>query len=195
VILKYCPQCAGLLEERRLPDEQLLQPVCTRCGHVLWQNPKPTASGLITRRQKRQGPVEVLLVRRAGPPREGCWDCPGGFIDPDEHPEDALRRELREELGVRATIGPLVGIYMDRYGEEGESILNIYYRVPTIFGTPTPASDVGTASWFPLDRLPDPLAFGNNRRALHALANRLAGEGTGTRHRSRARKDGRRRRG
>jgi 8-oxo-dGTP diphosphatase len=195
VILKYCPQCASPLEERRLPDEQLLQPVCTRCGHVLWQNPKPTASGLITRQQKPPGPVEVLLVRRARPPREGCWDCPGGFVDPDEHPEDALRRELREELGVRATIGPLVGIYMDRYGEEGESTLNIYYRVPTIVGTPTPASDVGTASWFPLDRLPNPLAFGNNRRALHALANLLAGEGTGTRHRSRARKDGRRRRG
>jgi 8-oxo-dGTP diphosphatase len=195
VILKYCPQCASPLEERRLPDERLLQPVCTRCGHVLWQNPKPTASGLITRRQKRQGPVEVLLVRRAGPPREGCWDCPGGFIDPDEHPEDALRREIREELGVQATIGPMVGIYMDRYGAEGESTLNIYYRVPTIVGTPTAASDVGTASWFPLDRLPDPLAFGNNRRALHALANLLAGEGTGTRHRSRARKDGRRRRG
>jgi hypothetical protein len=39
VIPKYCPQCAGPLEERRLRDEQLPQPVCTRCGRVLWQNP------------------------------------------------------------------------------------------------------------------------------------------------------------
>jgi 8-oxo-dGTP diphosphatase len=196
VIPKYCPQCAGRLEERRLPDEQLPQPVCTRCGSVFWQNPKPTASGLITRQQRRQGPVEVLLVRRARPPQEGYWDCPGGFIDPDEHPEDALRREIREELGVRATIGPLVGIYMDRYGEEGESTLNIYYRVRAITGTPIAASDVGTASWFRLDHLPDPLAFGNNRRALHALARLLAGEGTGTpRQQSRALKDGRGRRG
>ncbi len=195
MIPKYCPQCAGLLEERRLPDEQLPQPVCTRCGHVVWQNPKPTVSGLITRRQKSRGPVEVLLVLRALPPREGCWDCPGGFIDPDEHPEDALRREIREELGVRATIGPLVGIYMDRYGDESESTLNIYYRVPTIEGTPTAASDVGTASWFALDRLPDPLAFDNNQWALHALADLLAGGKTRTpRARSRARRDGRRRR-
>jgi len=117
-------------------------------------------------------------------------------VDPDEHPEDALRRELREELGVRATIGALVGIYMDRYGDEGESTLNIYYRVPTITGTPTAASDVGTASWFRLDHLPDPLAFGNNRRALHALARVLAGEGTGTpREQSRVLKHGRGRRG
>ncbi len=196
MIPKYCPQCAGPLEERRLRDEQLPQPVCTRCGRVLWQNPKPTASGLITRQQRRRGPVEVLLVRRARPPRQGCWDCPGGYVDPDEHPEDALRRELREELGVRATIGALVGIYMDRYGDEGESTLNIYYRVPTITGTPTAASDVGTASWFRLDHLPDPLAFGNNRRALHALARVLAGEGTGTpREQSRVLKHGRGRRG
>ncbi len=172
--LKYCPQCAGPLKERRPPDEQLPQLVCTRCGHVLWQNPKPTASGLITRQQNRQGPVEVLLVRRARPPREGCWDCPGGFVDPDEHPEDALRREIREELGVQATIGPLVGIYMDRYGDEGESTLNMYYRVPTIPGTPTAASDVGAASWFRLDHLPNPIAFGSNRRALQALAKLLA---------------------
>ena len=193
--LKYCPQCAGPLEERRLPDEQLLQPVCTRCGHVLWQNPKPTASGLITRQQKRQGPVEVLLVRRARPPQEGCWDCPGGFVDPDEHPEDALRRELREELGVRATIGPLMGIYMDRYGDEGESTLNIYYRVPAIAGTPAAASDAGTVSWFWLDHLPDSLAFRNNRRALQALARILAGSGTGTpHHQPRALKNRRRRR-
>jgi 8-oxo-dGTP diphosphatase len=195
VIPKYCQQCAGPLEGRRLPDERLLQPVCTRCGHVVWQNPKPTASGLITRQQKRPGPVEVLLVRRARPPREGCWDCPGGFVDPDEHPEDALRRELREELGVRATIGPLVGIYMDRYGEEGESTLNIYYRVPTFSGTPTAASDVETVSWFRLDHVPDPLAFGNNRRALHGLARLVAEKGTGTLHeRSRVLEDKKRRR-
>ena len=195
MIPKYCPQCAGPLKARRLPDERLLQPICTRCGHVLWQNPKPTASGLITRQEKRPGPVEVLLARRARPPREGYWDCPGGFVDPDEHPEDALRRELREELGVRATIGPLVGIYMDRYGEEGESTPNIYYHVPTIAGPPTAASDVGTASWFRLDRLPTLLAFRNNRRALHALARFLAGEATGTpRHQWPVRKDRKRRR-
>ena len=195
MIPKYCPQCAGPLEGRRLPDEQLPQLVCTRCGYVFWQNPKPTASGLITRQQRRQGPVEVLLVRRARPPRKDCWDCPGGFVDPDEHPEDALRREIREELGVRATIGPLVGIYMDRYGDGEESTLNLYYRVPTIAGTPSAGSDVGMASWFRLDRLPDPLAFGNNQRALHALAELLAGEATGTpRHHSRVRKRRRRQR-
>jgi len=164
---RFCTQCAGPLEWRRLQDERHLQPVCPRCGHVEWQNPKPTASALITRR-RGTGPTEVLLVRRAIPPRQGTWDTPGGFIDPDEHPEQALRRELREELGVEAEIGPLVGIFMDRYGDDGESTLNIYYQV-VLGGAPVPASDVSEARWFPLDGLPEDIAFPNNRVALQAL--------------------------
>ncbi len=174
MIPKYCPQCGGLLDWRRLQDEQHLQPVCTRCGHVHWQNPKPTVSGLLSRQRAPGGPVEVLLVRRALPPGEGFWDCPGGFIDLDEHPADALRRELREELGVQAEIGPLVGIFMDRYAEDGESTLNIYYQVTAFTGTPTPASDVGAASWCSLAQPPEPFAFENNRRALAAFAQQIA---------------------
>ncbi len=180
MIPKYCPQCGGVLDWRRLQDEQHLQPVCTRCGQVHWQNPKPSVSGLITRQQTPHGPVEVLLVRRALPPGVGSWDCPGGFIDLDEHPADALRRELREELGVQAEIGPLVGIFMDRYGEDGESTLNIYYQVPAFTGTPTPASDVGEASWCPLDQLPEPFAFDNNRQALAAFTRQIAGRRVAT---------------
>jgi len=143
--------------------------VCTQCGHIVWQNPKPTASALLLRRLHPEGPDEVLLVRRARPPQAGAWDCPGGFIDPDEHPEDALRRELREELDIEATLSGIVGIFMDRYGDGGESTLNIYYRGTIRNGTAKPGSDVNEAAWFPLDRLPQPIAFGNNRRALEAL--------------------------
>lgn len=164
---RFCAYCAGTLEWRRLEDERHLQPVCTQCGRVSWQNPKPTASGLITRRAG--GSIDVLLVRRAKEPYLGYWDCPGGFIDPDEHPEDAVRRELLEELGLQVDVTRFVGIFMDRYGDEGESTLNVYYEVAIRGGTITPASDVSEAAWFPLDRLPEPIAFGNNRHALRTL--------------------------
>ena len=43
----------------------------------------------------------VLLAQRPkGKPLEGLWEFPGGKIDFDERPEDALIRELKEELGV-----------------------------------------------------------------------------------------------
>jgi 8-oxo-dGTP diphosphatase len=157
------------LEWRRLADERSAQPVCTRCGTILWQNPKPTVSALVTR-ARPEGGVEVLLTRRGVPPREGCWDVPGGFIDVDEHPEVALRRELREELGVEIEVRGFVGIFMDRYGEDdGDSTLNIYYEARIVGGAITPASDVVEAAWFALDRPPEPMAFDNGRRGLEVL--------------------------
>jgi 8-oxo-dGTP diphosphatase len=140
---------------------------------VEWQNPKPTSSALVTR-YRPGGRVEVLLVRRAVAPARGQWDCPGGFIDPDEHPEAALRRELREELGVGIMIRRLVGVFTDRYGDDGDSTLNLYYEASIEDGDPHPASDVSEAAWFPLDQPPDELAFENNRLALEALKSAYA---------------------
>jgi 8-oxo-dGTP diphosphatase len=53
----------------------------------------------------------VLIAQRPqGKALEGLWEFPGGKIDPDERPETALIRELREELGIEveeACLAPL----------------------------------------------------------------------------------------
>ena len=41
----------------------------------------------------------LLAARRAAGPQEGLWELPGGKVEADEHPVEALRREIREELG------------------------------------------------------------------------------------------------
>ena len=41
-----------------------------------------------------------MLTKRAFNPWKGMLDLPGGFVDPDESAEDALKREIKEELGV-----------------------------------------------------------------------------------------------
>jgi 8-oxo-dGTP diphosphatase len=171
---RWCTRCGASLQWQCLPDERRPQPVCPRCGLVHWLTPKPTVSALLTRAGPG-GRTEVLLVRRAVPPRQGMWDAPGGFIDPDESPTDALARELHEELGVEATVGPVVGIFPDTYGEgeDAEPTLNIYYQATILRGEPTPSSDVSEAQWWPLDDLP-PLAFPNNRAALERLRQTLA---------------------
>ncbi|MFI7634334.1 NUDIX domain-containing protein [Nonomuraea sp. NPDC049400] len=50
-----------------------------------------------------------LLVARHGD--VGLWAAPGGGIDPDERPEDAAVRELREELDIEIEVRGLIGVY------------------------------------------------------------------------------------
>jgi len=53
----------------------------------------------------------VLLVRRGKAPNFGLWSPPGGRIEPGETPEQAVRREVREETGLEAANLEEIGIH------------------------------------------------------------------------------------
>jgi 8-oxo-dGTP diphosphatase len=55
----------------------------------------------------------VLLIRRRFPPHAGGYALPGGFVEIGESVEDACRRELLEETGVKAGKLSLLGVYSD----------------------------------------------------------------------------------
>ena len=51
---------------------------------------------------------EVLLIQRGTPPRQGEWSIPGGRIEAGESEEQAALRELFEETGITAKLGPKI---------------------------------------------------------------------------------------
>ena len=77
-----------------------------------------------------------LITRRLeGTHLAGLWEFPGGKTQPAETPEGALRRELREELGVEASVGELIEEATWTYPEKTVRIL--FFRC-TVLGEPCP---------------------------------------------------------
>jgi 8-oxo-dGTP diphosphatase len=70
---------------------------------------------------------EVLICqRRADQPMGLQWEFPGGKIEAGETPEQALARELHEELGIQATIGPWVTHVRHNYRHGGAVDLQFF---------------------------------------------------------------------
>ena len=96
----------------------------------------------------------VLLAQRPeGKTLAGLWEFPGGKVEPDETPEAAVVRELREELGIHAQVGPEIGRYEFQY--QGRwPIMLMFYRVVEFSGEPKNL-DFEQILWVPREKLAD----------------------------------------
>ena len=151
-IPRFCSQCAAPLPAP--------PPVtCVACDTSHWLDAKPCAGALVTREGR------LLLVRRAHDPWRGCWDVPGGFCGPREHPAEAAAREVREETGLVVRVGAVLGMWIDTYAPDGPDAdkvtLNIYFLAAAEprAGTVVDPHEVAEIGWFPANRLPEALAF------------------------------------
>ena len=86
----YCPKCSsGNLVNR---DNKAIS--CKDCDYVFYQN-NASAVAVIIKHED-----QIVLVKRARNPKRGMLDFPGGFVDPFESLEEAVHREIAEELGI-----------------------------------------------------------------------------------------------
>jgi 8-oxo-dGTP diphosphatase len=87
---------------------------------------RPTWIPVVAGLMRRQGKV-LVGQRPEGASLAGAWEFPGGKIELGEMPEEALARELKEELGIDAEIGPLKFAASHTYGKTG--ILFLFFEV------------------------------------------------------------------
>jgi 8-oxo-dGTP diphosphatase len=125
-----------------------------------YRHPRPmvTVDAAVLRRT--DGGLEVLLVRRGGPPFEGMWALPGGFVGMDEELADAAARELAEETGLEGVDLVQIGAF-GRPGRDPRG-RNISVAFTALIADAGPAvrggDDASEARWFSVDAAP-PLAF------------------------------------
>jgi 8-oxo-dGTP diphosphatase len=83
-------------------------------------------------------PHRVLMARRAAHKSlAGKWEFPGGKVERGEDPRAALQRELREELGVEATVGDEIGSEVHHYQDISIRLTGYFvqfdnYKIPTL---------------------------------------------------------------
>jgi ADP-ribose pyrophosphatase YjhB (NUDIX family) len=74
-----------------------------------------------------------------------------------------------EETGMTVAIVDCLGFFMDVYGENGTSTLNIAFTAKIVSGEPVAADDVAALQWFEKTALPmDSMAFQNGKDMLQA---------------------------
>ncbi len=153
----FCVNCGAALESRVI--EGRTYEACPNDDFVLWRDPKVVTSVVV------EVGDAVLLGRRSIEPGKGLWCLPGGFVNDDEDPADAARRECREEIGADVEISGLLGVYHIAK-RTAPSMVGVAYRARLAAGEkPKPGVEMFELDTFGGDALPE-LAFPSHREIL-----------------------------
>jgi NADH pyrophosphatase NudC (nudix superfamily) len=103
-MLSYCPKCGSTLVQAEVSGRSRLKCAAPACDYVFWDNPVPVVAAVVELDDK------VILIHQKGWPEK--WvGLVAGFLERDETPEEAILRELREELGLEGEIAGAIGHY------------------------------------------------------------------------------------
>jgi len=152
-LYRYCPLCGS--SQFEVNGERSRR--CHNCSFELYQNASAAVAAFIVDEQRG-----LLVCRRAKEPARGTLDLPGGFVDPDETLEQALDRELKEELGCRPASASYLFSLPNRY-EWGDIVVpttDCFFRCTLPEGaSPMANDDVEAIRWMPFSEV-RPADFG-----------------------------------
>ena len=160
-MFNFCPKCGQ--QNISFVDKRYF--ICKDCDFLYFHNIASAVAGIVTCND------EILLTRRAKDPGKGKWDLPGGFVDPNESLEQALSRELIEELNLPISNWKYFCSHPNRY-----TFSDIEYRTEdSVFVAQLSSKPLLTkeddeiicAQWFHVDEIPiNDIAFDSIKSSL-----------------------------
>lgn len=102
--MRFCPWCAQPLIPKEIDNRKRLACSSPACDYVFWNNPIPVVVAIAEYEGK------VLLVWNKSW-REAWYGLITGFLEAGEAPEEAVLREVKEEVGLEGEIVRLIGLY------------------------------------------------------------------------------------
>ena len=143
----FCPVCG----ENGFEINNSKSKKCNSCGFVYYFNPSSSVVAFIFNAKG-----ELLVCCRAKDPAKGTLDLPGGFVDMSETAEDAIRREVKEELNLEIDSlsyqFSLPNIYL--YSGFEVHTLDIFFECNvSSFKNMKVADDVSDACFLSLDKI------------------------------------------
>ncbi|NJO07198.1 MAG: NUDIX hydrolase [Chloroflexaceae bacterium] len=135
-----------------------------------YERPSVTVDVVIFTLRNRE--LHLLLVKRRRWPYEGYWALPGGFIEMHETLEQAARRELEEETGVRDVYLEQLYTFGDPARDPRTRVISVaYMALIRADAHQLRVSDESTdVCWFPVRSLSSPLAFDHDQIMSYALS-------------------------
>jgi 8-oxo-dGTP diphosphatase len=116
------------------------------------KSPALTVDGVILKGRS------ILLIQRKHEPFQGTWALPGGFVEYGETTENAIRREMIEETGLKTSVRKLLGVYSDPARDPRGHTITVVYLLDRVGGKLAAGDDAGNVRFFKADELPE-LAF------------------------------------
>jgi 8-oxo-dGTP diphosphatase len=104
---------------------------------------------------------ELVLIRRKFYPFEGKLALPGGMVEYDERVEDAVRREMKEEIGLDVEIVDLLGVYSEPGRDPRGHVVSAAYILERVGGELRSGDDAKAIELVDIENIPD-LAFDHN---------------------------------
>lgn len=122
------------------------------------KTPILAVDGLIFRPERK-----ILLVQRAIPPFQDYWVLPGGHVEYGERVEKALRREMKEELGISIKSQKLIGVYSDPRRDPRGHTVSLVYLLLGVKGKIVLNFEASKFKYFSPEHLPKKIGFDHRK--------------------------------